>query len=536
MTLSTDSTHSSKLGLNLTFMQTLWAVTGLCLVIMLVALDQTVVGTALPIIATEFKRFDLYAWVATSYLLTSVITVPIFGRLGDHFGRRSFVIFSIVLFTLASILCGMAQSMAWLIFARALQGVAGGALVGTAFACIPDLFHDMRQRLKWQIAISISYGAAGALGPTLGGFLTEYYGWRSVFYINLPVGILGLALVAAFLPHIRHTDKTKSLNMDVLGAILIAIALGGSQLFVEYLPHFSLHSLMLSIVFIVSLCAFVGLVLWERRCKDPIIPIDMFTDRAQGTLLFLSLLVGGVMLVLLIYLPLFFQGGYGLTPQETGVLISPLVVCITIGNLINMRLVTRMQRPNHMLTIGFILLAVACFGIACSPIIFSKYLMMAWMFIGGIGLGFLLPNLTLFMQELAKRSQLGIATALVQSLRMIGGIFAIAIIGTMIHHRYVSGIQQKLDFEHLPKLSDMLSDPQLLINKKEQAAFLIQAQHQHVDGPGLIEFARSQLIASFHEGALLTAMIVLLAMWCMRYLPLIQFRHQKKESFLPMGE
>src|ERR1700726_1332943 len=156
MPVHTDPAHSS--GQILPFRESLLAMLGICFVIMLVALDQTVVGTAFPTIVAELKGFDLYAWVATSYLLTSVITVPIFGRLGDYYGRKPFVIASIIVFTAASVLCGMANSMLFLVLARALQGIGGGMLVGTAFACIPDLFPDPRVRLRWQVMMSSAFG------------------------------------------------------------------------------------------------------------------------------------------------------------------------------------------------------------------------------------------------------------------------------------------------------------------------------------------------------------------------------------------
>ena len=215
-------------GQVLPFRQTLLAMLGMCFVMMMVAIDQTVVGTALPTIVAELKGFELYAWVATSYLLTSVITVPIFGRLGDYYGRKPFVVAAIVLFTLASVLCGAADSMFALVLARALQGIGGGMLVGTAFASIPDLFPDPHVRLRWQVMLSSAFGIANAVGPTLGGALTEHYGWRSVFYVNLPIGILGLWFVTRYLPHLRN-HATGKVRLDWQGALLIAAALGSLQ-------------------------------------------------------------------------------------------------------------------------------------------------------------------------------------------------------------------------------------------------------------------------------------------------------------------
>src|ERR1700756_3580286 len=216
MAVHTAAHHSS--GQVLPFRESLLAMLGVSFVSMLVALDQTVVGTALPTIVADLKGFELYAWVATSYLLTSVITVPIFGRLGDYYGRKPFVIASIVLFTGASVLCGAANDMLFLVLARGLQGIGGGVL------------------LRWQVMMSSAFGIANAVGPSLGGFLTQYYGWRSVFYVNLPVGLLSLFFVWKYLPHLRHVEHKARMRLDWPGALLIAVALGSLQLFVERLP------------------------------------------------------------------------------------------------------------------------------------------------------------------------------------------------------------------------------------------------------------------------------------------------------------
>src|SRR3954449_3708640 len=196
-------------GQILPFRESLMAMVGISLVNMLGALDQTVVSTALPSIVSELKGFDYYAWIVTSYLLASVVTVPIFGRLGDYFERKAFVTTPIAPFTPASVLCGTAHTMIFLLIARGLQGIGGGMMVGTAFASIPDLFPDAHSRVRWQVIMAGAYGIGTAAGPSLGGFLSEHYGWRSTFYINLPVGLVSLLCVIFYLPFFRHTHTEK---------------------------------------------------------------------------------------------------------------------------------------------------------------------------------------------------------------------------------------------------------------------------------------------------------------------------------------
>ena len=195
---------------------------GIGLVNMLVALDQTVVSTALPSIVAELHGFRFYAWIASAYLLASVVTVPVFGRLGDYFGRKRFVIAAVIVFTVASVLCGLATDMRFLAAARALQGVGGGMMVGTAFASIPDLFPDPRTRVRWQVVMAAAYGIGTAAGPSLGGWLSEHFGWRSTFLVNLPVGGLALYFIWAHLPRYQPA-RTPEVRIDWTGVVWITL-------------------------------------------------------------------------------------------------------------------------------------------------------------------------------------------------------------------------------------------------------------------------------------------------------------------------
>src|SRR5690606_21219794 len=245
------------------------------------------------------------------------------------------------LFTAASMLCGLAQSMPQLVAARALQGVGGGMLVATAFACIPDLFPDARERLRWQIMFSTAFGLANAVGPSLGGFLTQYWGWRWVFFVNLPVGLLGVLFVARYLPLMRHSDAPPA-PMDWWGSGLVALCLGSLQLFVEYLPLHKPLALMAGLATL-GLLSGAALIWWERRCPNPVIPLGMFRHARIGPLFLLSLLTGFSMFAVMYYAPLMFQGGFNLAANEAGLLITPFAVFITVGSITNGRILTRSE-------------------------------------------------------------------------------------------------------------------------------------------------------------------------------------------------
>lgn len=511
------------------FRASLLAMLGLAFVVMLVALDQTVVGIALPTIVAELKGFDLYAWVATSYLLASVITVPIFGRLGDHFGRKYFVIAAIILFTLASVLCGMAQSMGFLVLARGLQGIGGGMLVGTAFASVPDLFPEPHVRLRWQVIISSAFGIANAVGPSLGGFMTQSVGWRSVFYINLPVGLIGVYFVARHMPLIRHSERTGPIKLDWLGAILLAASLGCLQLFVELLPTHGYGPGML-VLAAMSLFSFAGLIFCERRASNPILPLEMFRDRALASLFSLAVLMGFLMFALIFYMPLFLQGGFGLAPNTAGMLMTPLVVCITIGSIANSRLLSRISNPAYMLYAGFGTLALSGIGIATLTESTPHAWIVFYMIGSGLGLGFALPNLTIFAQQAAGRAHLGIATAMIQSLRMVGGMLGTALVGTLVNHLYISRVRSALDVAQASQWFSRLDDPQILIDRAAQNELVTQMAAAGREASALIEAARVALVSAIHVGQLLSVAVAVLAILLMRRVPRLELMSQTNSN------
>ncbi len=518
---SESAVQSAETGRVLSVRRSFLAMMGLCFVTMMVAVDQTVVGTALPTIVAELNGFELYAWVATAYLLTSVITIPIFGRLGDYYGRKPFVITSIVLFIFSSALCGMADTMLQLVLARALQGIGGGMLVGTAFACVPDLFTDTHVRLRWQVLLSAAFGIANAFGPSLGGLLTQFLGWRSVFYVNLPIGILSLYFVWRFLPHMRQVQR-KKIHLDWQGAVLIAIGLGSVQVFVEFLPVYgaSVYMMLLGALAFVALAI---LIYWEKRCPEPLLPMDMFRNKSLAALFCLSLFTGFIMFALLFYLPLLLQGGFGLTPKEVGLMITPLVVFITIGSIANSRIVVRLSIPNRILYFGFGLLALACLGLVFSHKSTSPLFVVLYMMMAGSGLGFIMSNLTVFAQESAGRAYLGISTALLQSVRLIGGMLGLAVVGTLVGQHYAVSVRQSIPEGNNTPWLVMLQDPQVLVSQSVHSDFLDNMRVLGLQGEGFIETARLSLVSAVHSGLLVTMIIALLALVWVCRVPVIHF-------------
>jgi EmrB/QacA subfamily drug resistance transporter len=515
----------------LPFRDALLAMLGIGLVNMLVALDQTVVSTALPSIVAELHGFEYYAWIASAYLLASVVTVPVFGRLGDYFGRKRFVLAAVIVFTAASVLCGLATGMRMLAIARALQGVGGGMMVGTAFASIPDLFPDPRARVRWQVVMAAAYGIGTAAGPSLGGWLSQHFGWRSTFLVNLPVGALALYFIWTHLPNYRRA-RAGDVRIDWTGALLVALVLGGFQTLIEAVSNAGLTPGNLALGAAVALLA-AALFVCERRATHPIVPLDLFRDPQLVTLFALSTLSGFVMFSLIFFAPLLLQGGFGLTPQQAGLLATPIAACIALGSVINTRIVIRLPKPTVILSVGFGLLVAASAALAfATPATPHPWLEIAMSAVG-IGLGFILNNLNVFGQEIAGRERFGITTALLQSTRMVGGMLGTSILATIVNHRYAAGVGDALRVlgpEVSARWLPQLADPRVLVDETLRDTLLGQLHAAGLDGAALLDTTRRVLVQSIHIGIAMTGCAALAAAWLVRRIAHIRFRRAAPEA------
>lgn len=520
---STIAANSSAVGAPTGFRHKLLAMIGLCFVLIMVALDQTVIGTALPTIVAELHGFHWYAWVGTAYLLASVVTVPVFGKLGDEHGRRRFILVAIVLFAVSSLLCGLAQDMAQLVWARVLQGIAGGMLIATTFASVPDMFPDPRERLRWQVLFSSAFGLANAFGPTLGGVITEYLGWRWVFYINPPVAALALWFVWRHMPLIRHRQGPAS-RLDWPGAILLGLTLTGALLLLEWLGR-GQSALLLLALGAATVLAGAALVLRERRCPEPLLPLEMFADRTLRSLFLLSATVGFCLFGIVYYAPLLFQGGFGLTPKEAGLLVTPLAVFITVGSIVNGRIVSRLRTQNVMLHAGLLLFGSAVLVLTQVGVATPHAMIYGVMIGAGLGLGLLMPNLTLLAQSAVPRARLGITTATLQSTRMIGGMSGMALIGVLVTQSYERTVGSALRAADATRWAGWLHDPNVLIDRSQAAEFAATAAGAGENVLAILDQAREALVTAIHGGHWLVAFVVLAALLMVRRLPALSI-HQ----------
>lgn len=492
------------------FSASLSAMIGICFVIMLIAIDATVVGTAMPRIIAELKGYELYTWTASAYLMSNAVMIPIMGRLGDLYGRKPFVIGAVLLFTLASVLCGLAQSMLQLVLARGLQGVGGGMVTGAAFASVNDLFPDRLQRVRWQAMLSATFGISTAIGPSLGGWLTEHLGWRSVFYVNVPVAVLALPVIWRFLPHIVHHEGEEK-SIDWLGALLLAVGVCTLLLGTEQGQAHGFGHLQVLALLAIAIASGIAFIRHQHHSSAPIIPPRLFSNHAVRQLATLGALTGLVMFVLIYYSPLLLQGGFGLSPNTAGLVMTPLLVLITIGSIINGRLIPRLQRPERLVAGGQIVLLVGCVMLTLINAHSAHWLTMLSFGVCGFALGFQLPNLTIQIQAAVERRDVGVASALIQTTRMLGSMIGTSIAAVIVNTSFSRHIDEAVRKIGNADVSDLLDTPQILVREQDQQALQQLAGSLHFDADAMLTHAREGLIAGVHHTWIACGIILVVA-------------------------
>lgn len=402
------------------------------LAMLLSALDQTIVSTALPQIAIDLHGLNKLSWVATSYLLASAIATPIYGKLGDMYGRKKIFISSIVIFLIGSVLCGISQTMDQLIYARALQGLGGGGLMALVLAIVAEVVPP-RQRGRYQGYLGAVFAVSSVAGPLLGGLFTDHLSWHWIFFINIPLGLFALFVISRrlHLPVRRSPHK-----IDYAGAALLSIAAVSLLLVsvwggVEYAWK-STEILSLAAVGLV----FTALFIWrERYASEPIIPLKLFKNDIFITSVLLSILSGIAMFASILYIPQYQQVVRGNTPTESGLLMLPLVFGLIGASVVSGRLISKTGRYRMFPIVGTLLLTLGLWLFSHITLETSHITLSIWMFVIGAGLGMFMQVATLAVQNSTQRADLGSATSTVTFFRSIGSSLGGAVFGSILVSR-----------------------------------------------------------------------------------------------------
>jgi EmrB/QacA subfamily drug resistance transporter len=419
---------------------------GLLLAIMLAMLDQLVVSTALPRIVGDLGGVAHLSWVVTAYVLAATITTPLYGKLGDQYGRKRLLMFAIVLFLIGSALAGLSQTMDQLIAFRALQGLGAGGLLVGAIATIGDLVSP-RERGQYMGYIMAAMTLAMIAGPLVGGYITDSLSWRWIFYINMPIGGAALIYLALTLHVPLHKVKHK---IDYLGAVVLAVAASSLVLLTTWggtqYPWRSAQIMGLGALAVVSTVAFIMI---ERRAAEPVLPLHVFRNRNFSLITAMSFLLGLAMFGALTFLPLYQQTVQHLSATESGLMLIPLMLGSTVTTLIAGRVTTKTGRYKALPIIGGAVMTVAMFLLTMLNVNTSLVTSGLFFVVLGVGMGFLMQITTLVAQNSVAMSDIGVASSSRTFFQQIGGSIGVSAFGAIFAHQLTSEMHAKLPSVHL---------------------------------------------------------------------------------------
>jgi EmrB/QacA subfamily drug resistance transporter len=406
---------------------------GLMLALTLASLDQNIVSTALPRIVSDLGGLAHLSWVVTAFMVTSTITTPLYGKLSDMYGRKPLFFTAIIIFLIGSVLCGMAQTMFQLILFRAIQGLGAGGLITLAQTTVGDLIVP-RERGKYQGVFGSVFATCSVAGPILGGFITDTLSWRWIFYVNLPVGAAALFLIAI---GSRHHYRSVTHQIDYTGGAFLTCGTVSLLLFLSWggSVYPWLSPAILALAAVASL--FYGLLFrQERRAREPILPPHLFTNRVFVVGVSVIGLNAMALMGSLVFLPLFFQVVLGASPSRAGLMMAPMMGGVIVAAVTGGRLVSTFGRYKIFPVVGlivgsgsFLALAMAAFWGAPVPLIETALISL------GCGLGLVMPNLTVAIQNSVERTDMGAATSVSAFIRSLGGALGVAVAGTVVAMR-----------------------------------------------------------------------------------------------------
>jgi len=424
------------------------ATLGVMLTLLLVSLDQTVVGTAMPRIIADLNGLSVYAWVTTAYLVASTVVVPVAGKLGDMFGRKPFMLVGMIGFMAGSWLCGFSQNMTELILFRALQGAFGGMLFANTFTVLADIF-DVQQRVRMQGIFGAVFGLSSVIGPTFGGYITDNLGWRWVFYVNVPVGILAVAVTLAALPYVR--SKVSWREIDFAGAAMLAAGVIPLLVGLSITHDHSWTSPEVLALLVGAAVMLAGFFVVEIRwARNPVVPFELFKTNQFAISVTVAFFTAVGMFGAIIFIPLLYQGVLGVSATNSGNLLIPLMGGLIFFSTIAGQLLSRIRYYRVLGTLGVAAMIGAMWLLTGVTPNTSQWTVAAYSVLLGAGLGLTFPLTLSVVQVALPQRVVGVATSQIQFWRNLGGTVGTAVLGSILSRQLAPDIQARVAALHLP--------------------------------------------------------------------------------------
>ncbi|MGS2777800.1 MDR family MFS transporter [Robertmurraya sp. GLU-23] len=428
------------------------------------ALNQTIVGTALPRIIAELGGMEYFSWVFTIYMLASSITAILVGKLSDIYGRKPFILVGIGIFIVGSFLSGLSNTIIQLIIFRGIQGFGGGMIMSTAFTAVGDLFSP-RERGRWQGIMSAVFGLASVFGPTLGGWIVDNADWHWVFWVFLPFGIIAFILIWMMFPAVERQAKEP---VDYFGSLfltltiiplLLAFSWGGTE--------YEWNSAQILGLFSATILSLIVFIIIERKVKSPVLPLDLFKNNIFTVSNVIGFILGAGMFGAIMYMPFFIQGVIGTSATASGLVMMPMTLSMVIASAIGGQFITKTGKYKVFALVGLLVMASGMVSMSFMDTSTTNTIAVMNMIIVGVGLGIAFPIFTLTVQNAVEQKFLGVATASSQLFRQIGGTVGVAIMGTIMSTRMQDKMESLAKESGVDMGSMTNTDPALAGSLKE---------------------------------------------------------------------